>query len=235
MSDPLPQSRPMPDPHNLHGIRLDPIPDQIGRHCRQFPQSAGRSTSLRMFGETIACEFQPLRHALRRQRPKLVDVPLDRGQIGQRPERPDYLNHDAGGGASSGVPQVSSHRATSSWETTRPASMSARPSASAAASASSSTSLNRVGSGFTERFYHLSADQGTASEKMGKTYDLRIHFAAWLHLDSVWRTLTTCPLYGTHENCQPGVRAQPLARKLPLRVQMSPVCAYMRRRPVGGV
>jgi len=159
--DPLPQPRPVPNPHDLHGVRLDPIPDQIGRHCRKFPQPAGRSTSLGMFCQAFACQFQPLRHALRRQRSKLVDVPLDRGQIGQRPERPDYLNHDAGGGASSGVPQVSSQRATSSWGTTRPASMSARPSASAAASASSSTSSNRLGSGFTAGFYHILAERGT--------------------------------------------------------------------------
>ena len=42
--------------------------------------------------------------------PELVDVTLDRGQVGQRPQRPDYRRHDAGGGVSTAPPRPSEFR-----------------------------------------------------------------------------------------------------------------------------
>ena len=67
-----------------------------------------------MLGQAVARLLQAQCHALGSQGTKLMDVRLDRGQISQRAMRPDYLDHDLGGGVSSGVPQVSSQRATSS-------------------------------------------------------------------------------------------------------------------------
>lgn len=86
ISIPLPHPRPVPDPHDLHYTRPHPIPDQIRRHGRQLSQLPARPPTFRIVSQALRRQLQPLRHALRRQRPELMDMRLDRRQIGQRPE-----------------------------------------------------------------------------------------------------------------------------------------------------
>src|SRR4051812_2937047 len=124
--------RAVADAENEDALAVELVSDDIGRDGHQFASPASRETSaIREVTQTIARFNQPSRHPLCGARVELVDIGADQLEIGECFPRPDYSSHSGGTGFSSGVPQVASQAATSSWSTMRPALMSASARASA--------------------------------------------------------------------------------------------------------
>ena len=104
----------MPYPDDDHCLKRHLIAQNIGWNGREFSQAwPDRSGSLGMLAKTVASPLEPNGHTLGGEWTELAYIGPERRQIRKRSARPDYLNHDAGAGFSSAVPQVSSQAATS--------------------------------------------------------------------------------------------------------------------------
>ena len=110
----------MSDREDFDDASTDPVPDQVGRHDREFAPAAGKEpASLRLVPQGHARLEQAQAVSLRRQGTELRDIGLDRPQLSQRSPRPDdfsqdYFSQASGIGDSSGVPQLNSHFPTAS-------------------------------------------------------------------------------------------------------------------------
>lgn len=104
----------MPEGKDFHDLTANPISDQIGRYNRQFAAPTQNwPPTIRLAHQRVAGFHQSQSKPLGCERTELTDIGADGFQVGQRPARPDYLSHDFGAGASSGVPQVFTQAATS--------------------------------------------------------------------------------------------------------------------------
>ena len=102
------------NPNDFHAVSDNTIADQIRVDGWEFAKVAGSAaTTLGEIRQAVTGAFQAVGDLLGGGRAIQRDVISDRCEVRDRLRRPDYLSHDAGAGFSSGVPQVSSHAATS--------------------------------------------------------------------------------------------------------------------------